>query len=58
MGCRIDLVVSIMQSRHRNKTSSIVVVNTPGVIALIFIGASHRRQSGGVGIPTRAREVS
>jgi hypothetical protein len=49
----INFVVSILQSGQQNSTSSMVVMNMVGVIVLIFIGASHRMQSGGVGMPRR-----
>jgi hypothetical protein len=53
----MDFVVSILQSRQRYSTLSIVVVNVVGVIALIFIGASHRTQSGGMGTPRRVSNL-
>jgi hypothetical protein len=50
-------VVSIPQFQQRNSTLSIDAVNMVGIV-LIFIGASHRTQSGGMGMPRRVSNVS
>jgi hypothetical protein len=53
----IDFVVSILQSEQRNSTLSIVPVNMIGIV-LIFIGASHCTQSGGMGTLGRISNLS